>query len=294
MIQEGYLYVDKTYYIYSLFSSGQRNFFLSRPRRFGKSLLISTLKALFQGKKELFKDLWIGKQASFEWRKHSVIHLDFSNTDNETPQDLKISLSWMLDEIAQEYGLELPPQYSPKAKLRFLVKKLHSKNPVVVLIDEYDKPILDHIHNSKKANEQRETLKNFYDGFKGLDAYLRAIFITGVSKFSKTSIFSGLNNLDELSNEPAGAELVGYTQTEVIDYFSEYISEIARQEQQSFEQTLEKIGFWYDGYQFSKKPVKMYNPFSIIKLFSKKSFQNYWFESGTPDIFNRDSQEKTA
>lgn len=284
MINENFIYIDKTQAIYDLFAGGRRYFLLTRPRRFGKSLLISTLKELFLGNKELFKDLWIGKQKNFEWQSHPVIHLDFSDADNQTADELKISLGWMLDDIASQYGIKLPKAYTPRAKFKWLVKELYKKNSVVVLVDEYDKPILDHLHDKRKANAQRAVLKNFYDGFKGLDAYLRAVFITGVSKFSKTSIFSGLNNLDELSYESEGAQLVGYTESEIITHFKEHIADIAKAEKTTPQELLDKIRHWYNGYQFSRDPIKIYNPFSIVHFFHRKRFENWWFESGTPSF----------
>ena len=284
MINEDYLYIDKTRHIYDLFKTGERYFFLSRPRRFGKSLLISTLKELFLGKKELFKDLWIGKQADFDWQEHPVIHLDLSDADTETAAELKISLGYMLDRIADSYQVDIAKAYSPKTKLKLLVEKLSVKNSVVILIDEYDKPILDHLHNPKRAEMHRATLKSFYDGFKGLDAFLRAVFITGVSKFSRASIFSGLNNLNELSNEPEGSQLVGYTEAELIFYFKEYIEIIAKEEGTAKSKIIEKIRYWYNGYQFSEAAIKIYNPFSIVYFFKRKKFRNYWFQTGTPSF----------
>ncbi len=284
MIKEGYLYVDKTQQIYDLFKGGQRYFFLSRPRRFGKSLLISTLKELFLGKKELFKDLWLGQQKDFDWQEHPVIHLDFSNADTETSTEFKISLCHMLDDIGEQYNIDTSKRIGLKAKLHFLVRKLAEKNLVVILVDEYDKPILDHLQDPKRAEAQRKVLKNFYDGFKGLDAYLKALFITGVSKFARTSIFSGLNNLNELSNEPKGAQLLGYTESEIISYFSDYLKEGAKEQGVSFEQLLGKIQYWYNGYQFSRIPTKVYNPYSIAHFCERKQFDNYWFETGTPSF----------
>ncbi len=284
MIRENYIYVDKTQFIYDLFKGGQRYFFLSRPRRFGKSLLISTLKEIFLGNKELFKDLWLGNQKDFNWQKHPVIHLDFSNADTETATEFKISLGHMLDDVASQYKIDLSKRTTPKAKLTQLVTTLAQKNLVVILIDEYDKPILDHISNPKRADAQRIALKNFYDGFKGLDAYMRAIFITGVSKFSKTSIFSGLNNLNELSNDPKAAQLLGYTESELSIYFTEYLNQAAKDLHLRSDLLLEKIRYWYNGYQFSAKPIKVYNPYSIAHFCERKQFNNYWFETGTPSF----------
>ena len=295
MIQEGYLYVDKTRYIYDLFKGGGRYFFLSRPRRFGKSLLISTLKALFLGKRELFKDLWIGKHSDYEWKEYQVIHLDLSDADTETAVEFKISLGRLLDDISAEYGIDVSKRITPKEKLRILVKKLAETSLVVILIDEYDKPILDHIQDPQRARAHRAVLKNFYDGFKGLDAYLRAVFITGVSKFAKTSIFSGLNNLNEISYEPEAAQLVGYSEAELMTNFAEYIEEIAHERNEKMDELLKKIRYWYNGYQFSEVSVKIYNPFSIVYFLTKRKFKNYWFESGTPtflvDLLKQHPQE---
>jgi len=155
-------------------------------------------------------------------------------------------------------------------------------NTVVILIDEYDKPILDYLHDPEKANAQREVLKNFYDSFKALDEYLRCIFITGVSKFSKASIFSGLNNLTELSYVSEGADIVGYTQSELEAFFSEYIKDLAHMQKESVNALKQKIKQWYNGYEFSPEAIKIYNPYSIAYLFSQGKFKNYWFESGTP------------
>ncbi len=170
----------------------------------------------------------------------------------------------LLDDISAEYGIDVSKRISPKEKLRILVKKLAETNLIVILIDEYDKPILDHIQDPQRAHAHRVVLKNFYDGFKGLDAYLRAVFITGVSKIAKTSIFSGLNNLNEISYEPEAAQLVGYSEAELMTNFAEYIEEIAQERNEAMDELLKKIRYWYNGYQFSEVPVKIYNPFSIL------------------------------
>jgi len=282
IIKEGYLYVDKTEQIMRLFSTGERYFFLSRPRRFGKSLLLSTLKSLFQGEKELFTDLWIGKQKDFKWQKHPVIHLDLSSAQYKTPLELEENIDYMLKECAKQYGVNISDAINPKTRLTALVKQLAKINTVVILVDEYDKPILDYLHDPVKANAHREVLKNFYATFKTLDEYLRCIFITGVSKFSKASVFSGLNNLSEISYNTESADLLGYTQKELDFFFSDYLVDLAHKHNESVDSLKEKIKNWYNGYQFSKDPIKVYNPFSIAFLFKRGEFQNYWFESGTP------------
>ena len=283
MITGNYIYVDKTQYIYNLFTKGSRYYFLSRPRSFGKSLLVSTLKELFLGNRELFKDLWI-YTSDYAWESFPVIHLDFSLLDRETVQELKLSLTWMLTNITAKYGIDIAKAPTLNSKLTLLVEKLAEKNNVVILIDEYDKPLLDHLTDIQRAQAHRDFLKGFYDTLKGLDAYLRALFITGVSKFSKTSIFSGINNINDISLDPEAAQLLGYTHNEVQIYFSEYINEIAVEKNQPIETIVEQIKLWYNGYSFSEQLIKMYNPFSVLYFLKKKKLLNYWFESGTPSF----------
>lgn len=259
MIAGNYVYVDKTQWIYNLFTSGSRYYFLSRPRRFGKSLLVSTLKELFTGNKELFKNLWI-YTSDYTWQYHPVIYIDFASIAHSNPQELLLNLSWTLDTIAKVYTINIQNAPSTQAKLYLLVKLLAEKygpNSVVILIDEYDKPLLDHLHNLETAEKQREVLRSFYDTLKGLDTYLRAIFITGVTKFSKTSIFSGINNLNDISLDQEAAQLLGYTQEEIKTYFSEYIEDIAKEEKKPIDNVIELMRQWYNGYRFSDQPLNV-------------------------------------
>ncbi len=284
MITGNYLYIDKTRSIYQLFSKGARYFFLSRPRRFGKSLLISVLKELFTGNRELFKDLWIDS-SDYVWTEHPVIHLDFSTIAHATPEQLSINLSWKLHTIAAAYGINVEAAPSAEAKFEMLITELakkHGPNSVVILIDEYDKPLIDHLNDLEVAHKQREVLRNFYDVLKGMDAHLKAIFITGVSKFSKTSIFSGINNLNDISLDAEATDLLGYTQQEITSYFSHYIQEIAQENKLNDSDIIEAMRTWYNGYRFSDAEIKVYNPFSILYYLKKKKFINFWFESGTP------------
>ncbi len=283
MISGNYLYVDKTEYIYNLFARGGRYFFLSRPRRFGKSLLISTLKELFLGNKKLFEGLWIYK-SDFEWQEHPVIHLDFSIIDHETVQELKISLAWKLKTIAQKYGINIDWPPTLGSMLEQLVVELSKKNKVVILIDEYDKPILDHLHSIERAKKQRAVLKSFYDAIKGLDPYLKVVFLTGVSRFSKTSLFSGINNLNDLTLKPEAAAVLGYTQEEIQENFKPYLEALAQKNNVSTQVILQELQRWYNGYRFSKIPQMVYNPFSVLYCLHDKEFYNYWFESGTPSF----------
>ena len=227
MIEGDYLYVDKTKQIYNLLVAGSNYFFLSRPRRFGKTLLISTLEALFLGDKKLFKGLWIEK-SDWVWKKHPVIRLDFSVLANKTPQDLTISLISKLNDIAERYKISLTHEQTLEDKFRFLVTKISKINKVVLLVDEYDYPMLTHIADSEKSRTNREVIKSLFTVAKGLDAHWRAIFITGVSKFSKTSIFSGINNLNDISEKPEAAALLGYTQRELETSFKPYIDAMAK------------------------------------------------------------------
>lgn len=282
IIDYDYLYIDKTEHIYTIVTKS-RYYFLSRPRRFGKSLLISTLKEVFLGNKELFKDLWIYK-SDYTWESHPVIHLDFSVIAHETVPELKLSLSWTLMQIAEKYGINIAKAPTPQDKFSTLIEQLAKRNSVVILVDEYDKPLLDHIQDVKRAETQRNFLKTFYDVLKGMDEYLKAIFVTGVSKFSKTSIFSGINNLNDISLDKEAAQLLGYTQEEIDSYFPDYIAEVTQEQNVQAQEVLHIMRQWYNGYRFSDQEIKVYNPFSILYYLHKKRLANYWFASGTPSF----------
>jgi hypothetical protein len=285
MIKGDYIYVDKTEFIYHLFKKGApRYYFLSRPRRFGKTLLISTLKELFLGNKDLFKGLWIEK-SDYQWDQHPVISLDFGGIPHRSLEQLEENLNGELDIIARHYGLVLE-QRSPESKFKRLIQQLAERNSVVVLIDEYDKPILDHISDMPEVLRQRNLLKSFYDILKSVDAHLRAIFITGVSKFTQTSLFSGLNNLSDISFGFQAATLVGYTEEEIEKYFEPFIALFAREAHRDIRLIKEEMRAWYNGYLFSGKKgtEKVYNPFSILKYLQNRSKKNYWFQSGTPSF----------
>jgi hypothetical protein len=276
-----YLYVDKTKSIYELISGGGEYFFLSRPRRFGKSLLISTLAEIFSGNKELFQGLWIYDK--IEWTQFPVVHIDFSKIDYETPEKLKESIKQFLDKVAKNYGLKLDKERSYKESFVDLIERLSVKGMVVVLIDEYDKPIIEYIEADEieTAKKIRKILKNFYGVIKGSDAFLRFVFITGVSKFSKVSVFSDLNNLIDITLSENFSTLLGYTETELQHYFSPYIEQMAEKRGMSKSYLTETIREWYNGYSWDGKNF-VYNPFSILNLFHTNSFGNFWFSTGTP------------
>jgi len=281
-IEEDLIYVDKTKQIYDLIN-GLPYRFLSRPRRFGKSLLLSTLKEIFSGNKKLFKNLWIGS-SDYDWQEYPIIYLDFSTIGHRTPTDLDINLSWTLEQIAHEHKISLTDAPNSNSKFQLLIKLLSKKNKVVLLIDEYDKPILDHIKNIPLAEDIRTKLKEFYDALKGMDASIHKIFVTGITKFTKTSIFSGINNLDDISIYPEAADLLGYTLDEIKIYFKEHLNHVAQQNKTSVIHELENMTKWYNGYRFSDAPIKVYNPFSVLHYLHKAKLRNYWFISGTPSF----------
>jgi hypothetical protein len=279
IITENYLYVDKTREIHQLITQGGKYFFLSRPRRFGKSLLISTLKELFSGNKNLFKGLWI--ENKIEWKTHPVLHIDFTKIAYQTADMLQKELSVMLFQRAKEAAIQLSKDRTPVGQLEELIRGLAKENKVVILIDEYDKPIIDLLHDPHQAALNRETLKTFYSVIKAMDEYVRFAFLTGVSKFAKVSVFSGLNNLIDLTIDNQYAVLLGYTQSELEHYFKEWITAAAKVMNTSRKDLLSRIKDWYNGYSWNGTDF-VYNPFSILNFFFKNQFHNFWFTSGTP------------
>ena len=281
LVEMNAVYADKTKIISDLLHLS-KYVFLSRPRRFGKSLLISTLKNLFEGKKELFKGLWI--ENNFEWKEVPVIKIDFNRGESEDFVGLKRAIDSVLEKEADRNGVKLTAE-SNRGKLDELITKLYEKTgeKVVLLIDEYDKPIVDHINKLERAEENREILRNFYGAIKGCSSMLRFVLITGISRFSKLSIFSELNNLTDISMDKNFAAICGFTKDDLNEYFSEY-KDAACEELEILRDGLdEQIKFWYDGYKFDGK-THIYNPFSMLNFFAKKEFKNYWFESGLPKL----------
>ncbi|MCS7035961.1 MAG: AAA family ATPase [Saprospiraceae bacterium] len=280
-IREGnWLYVDKTEEIYRLVNAG-KYFFLSRPRRFGKSLTVSTLKALFEGRRELFEGLWIHDHSDWDWnQKHPVISLSFNGLDYIN-QPLEVALAKEVERKAALYGLHLRETTS-KERFKELIIALGQTERVVVLIDEYDKPINDFLDNYEKADTHRDLLGNFFGVLKADDvaACLRFVFITGVSKFSKVTLFSELNNLTDLSQHDEFGTLVGITQSELEEHFGQHIERLAQKTGLPHEAVLDKIRYWYNGYTWDGRNF-VYNPFSLLGLFGSGTFKNFWFTSGT-------------
>ncbi len=285
--EENYVYVDKTKYIYQMLQGAY--YFLSRPRRFGKSLLVNTLYYLFEGRKDLFKGLWI--EEKIEWKKHPVIKIDFTLLDYDK-LGLENSIKETLFLTAKKYQIEIE-NITIKSIFNELIIKLSKIEKVVILIDEYDKPIGDYLEKGKieLAIENRDILKNFYSTLKGLDSHIRFFFLTGITKFAKVSIFSDLNNLDDLSLHPDFGELLGYTQTELEFYFPEKLKEIASNLNLSYADFSQEVKLWYNGYNFLGKE-KVYNPFSMLRFLSNRRFANFWFETGTPSLLINLLQKK--
>ena len=267
--QENYYYVDKTPFALRLIDEG-KHYFLSRPRRFGKSLLLDTLKELFEGHRELFTGLYA--EQHWDWNvRYPVIRLSFGSGVLHSPQDLADTLEQQLDDHEQRLGLR--SRY-PDARRRFqdLIKQGHAQTGqrVVVLVDEYDKPIIDNLSQPERALEMREALRDLYSVLKDSDAHLKFVLLTGVSKFSKVSLFSGLNNLTDITIEPAYSAICGYTDTDVDTVFAPELEGLDRAQ----------IRDWYNGYNWTGEAV--YNPFDVLLLFRKRHFTSYWFETGTP------------
>ncbi|MBA2307071.1 AAA family ATPase [Candidatus Dependentiae bacterium] len=281
LIEKGFIYVDKTKIIYDLLA-GDPFYFLSRPRRFGKTLLISTLQELFMGNRDFFKDCWINS-SDYTWERYPVILLDFSTMDGTSPENFEKSLAYDLDLKAKEFTIDTSGSSSPIDKLKALVQGLAKKNKVVILIDEYDYPIVNNIENPQLLNENLKIVNNFFTAIKGLSKdFVHAVFVTGVSPIPKTSAYSGMNILNNISLKPRAATLLGYTKEELLTYFSHAIHQLTVLEQTSQEKLLDKIQLWYNGYRFSENEEKVYNPFSLHYLFEDKKFANYWFSSATP------------
>ncbi len=282
MINEGYLYVDKTRHIADLIQAG-KYLFLSRPRRFGKSLLVSTLCEIFSGNKELFQGLYIHDK--IEWQPHPVIVFDFNGISFNDEEVFKASLSFFLDKTAGKYDIVLKSRFI-RDKFAELIEKTaeKTKQKVVILIDEYDKPIVHYIDNDiEKALKNREVLQDLFGVLKYSDAFLHFVFLTGVSKFARVSVFSDLNNLLDITLSKQFATLLGYTQNELESYFAQHIQMLCSELELKKPQLQAEIKTWYDGYSWNAKD-RIYNPFSILSLFAMQRFSNYWFATGTPAL----------
>ena len=282
VISEDLLYVDKTQYIYSL-AQNYRYVFLSRPRRFGKSLLASTLHSYFAGKKELFKGLAV-EQLETEWAEHPVLHFDMSTAKHMDKETLEQELSGKLSDYEKIYGKSDPGKTKLNQRLECLIVHAYEKTgrQAVVLIDEYDAPLLDVVHEDELLPQLRQVMRNFYSPLKACDPYLRFVFLTGITKFSQMSIFSELNNLKNISMMPEYAGICGITEEELTATLADYVEAIAESQGKTHEEALQQLKQNYDGYHFCWPSPDIFNPFSLLNALSDKRVDSYWFASGTP------------
>ena len=280
VIAQNCLYVDKTAYIPRMLNVSNY-IFLSRPRRFGKSLLVSTLQSYFEGRKDLFKGLYI-EQVEKEWTEYPVVRLDMSSSKHMEKEQLENYLLNILGKNEKRFGISAN-QRDPNIRLMNLISSVYEKTgkQVVILIDEYDAPLLDVMHEKEQLPILRQVMRNFYSPLKAADPYLKFVFITGITKFSQLSIFSELNNLVNISMDAEFASICGITEEEVRTQMADYVDRLAEKKGWSHEETLLKLKERYDGYHFAWPSPDVYNPFSLLLAFAKNNLNNYWFESGT-------------
>lgn len=286
IIEEKYLYVDKTALIYRLVKGG-KYLFLSRPRRFGKSLLMSTLEAYFKGRKELFRGLAIEKLEE-DWTEYPVFRFDLSGENFNDVKRLHSRINRCLSDIEDEYSIH-DDRESPADRFYSLIRQAYKKyeRPVVVLIDEYDKPLLDCLHDDPLHTAIKDELRGFYSVLKMSDEYIRFAMLTGVTKFGKVSIFSGLNNLKDISMWPEYNALCGISETEFRQYFADSIQNFAARHKASEERTWADFKTLYDGYRFASEGENIYNPFSVLSAFDSNRTGFYWYASGSPSYLIR-------
>ena len=285
--KDEYIYVDKTGFAKQLIDEGTPHYFMSRPRRFGKSLFLNTLEEIFKGNKELFKGCQI-YDSDYEWQEHPVLHFDFSQTPSSSSGELKVSLQEAVEKKAKFYGIATEGS-SIQIHLTTLIEELAKKNKVVVLVDEYDSPIIINLKTPEIAEQNRDLLKAFFGTLKSLDRYLKFTFVTGVSKFSQVSLFSGPNNLKDITMDLRYAGMMGYTEEELKLSFKEYLQFISKQRSDqgkvvADKDILDEVRTWYNGYRFSIGNLCVYNPFSTLNFMDEKEAQSYWYSSGTPSF----------
>ncbi len=291
-IREGkYVYVDKTKYIVEFLKNGSQYVFLSRPRRFGKSLFVSTLQAYYEGKKELFDGLALGEYEK-EWVKHPVFHFDMSTAKHLNPEELEQELGFMLSEYERIYGRDEEAE-RPNQRLVALVKRAYQQTgqKAVVLIDEYDAPLLDVVHEKGNLKALRLVMQNFYSPLKYLDPWLQFTFVTGITKFSQLSIFSEINNLDNISMFDQYSAICGISKTELLNDMKPDVELLAKSLGKTFDEMVAELKAFYDGYHFSKKSEDVFNPFSLVKALRNRDVSAYWFSSGTPSYLIKTLQK---
>ena len=282
IITRNLLYVDKTEYVYRMTHSGGKHFFLSRPRRFGKSLLVSTFKSYFQGKKELFKGLAIEKLEK-DWTEYPVLHFSMAGGKHMEKDQLERYLDFELNKLEKLFGIDTPRQ-DPNTRLADLIIKAYQQTgkQVVVLIDEYDAPLLDVVHEDSHLKDLRNVMRNFYSPLKDCEPMLRFVFLTGITKFSQMSIFSELNNITNISMDHEYAGICGITKEELETQMSADVDALAVKMNLTRTQTLDVLQEFYDGYHFAAQSPDIFNPYSLLNAMAKSKLDYYWFTSGTP------------
>ncbi len=276
------LYIDKTEYVYRMTHTNGKYFFLSRPRRFGKSLLVSTFKSYFEGRKDLFEGLAI-EELEKEWTVYPVLHFSMAGGKHMEKEQLERFLLFILKNNEERFGV-VSDSPDPNVRLLNLIKTVYQQTgkPLVVLIDEYDAPLLDVVHENEKLDVLRNTMRNFYSPLKDCDPMLRFVFLTGITKFSQLSIFSELNNIKNVSMDEPYAGICGITKEELLTQMSDDIDELAERLKLSREDTIQELKDHYDGYHFSWPSPDVFNPFSLLNCFADGKLNAYWFGSGTP------------
>ncbi|MDY4881761.1 MAG: AAA family ATPase [Muribaculaceae bacterium] len=282
IIEENYMYVDKTDLVYELAHGDSRYVFLSRPRRFGKSLLASTLHSYFTGRKELFKGLKIDKLET-EWTQYPVLHFDMSSGKHMTVEALEEYLGSLLSPYEKLYGIT-PESKQCNIRLKNLIPAAYEQTgkKVVIIIDEYDAPLLDVVHEEENLPKLRDVMRNFYSPLKACDPYIRFAFLTGITKFSQLSIFSELNNIANVSMDEAYAAICGITKEELVEQFAGHIDALAEKMGKTHDEMVEELAYRYDGYHFTWPSPDIFNPFSLLNALGRQKLDNYWFGSGTP------------
>lgn len=287
ILTEGYVYADKTGYARQLIDEGSPHYFMSRPRRFGKSLFLDTLRAIFSGEKDLFEGCQI-HESDYTWQEHPVLFFDFSRIENRDPIEFENALKRKLQALAEVWriSIEVP---TLQEGLEALITPLSKSSRVVVLVDEYDSPIINNLKRLEVAEANREVMRNFYGTLKSLDRHLKFTFVTGISKFSQVSLFSGPNNLVDITMDPKYAGMMGYTEEEITLGFAKHIKAIAEERSLggvpvSTDAILEEMREWYNGYRFSEGELAVYNPFSTLNFLRLKKVASYWYSSGTPSF----------
>ena len=291
LIREGYVYVDKTDLVWEMANEDNPFLFLARPRRFGKSLLASTLHSFFAGERELFRGLKVDS-LEWDWQQYPVFHFDLSGAKHLPPKDVRKELERQLEKMERTYGRN-EVDTTPGMRLAGLVERAHEQSglQVVVIIDEYDAPLLDVLHEDDDLKAIRDVLQEFYQNLKMLEPYIKRCFITGITKFSQLSIFSTINNITIISMLPKYAALCGVTEEELTTTLAPDIALLAREYECTPEEMHRRLKERYDGYMFSERAPEVYNPFSLFKAFSTGKVANYWFESGTPSFLIRQMQK---